>query len=88
MDLDRILVKEVLNEKVKIFTIKPENRKVVIRDHKPRLDAIQIRVGNHISLIWDLKENEEVTYLMGWKHLIHPACIIRSGHQLATKEGT
>jgi hypothetical protein len=44
-------------------------------------------VGNQISLIWDLKENEEISFLIGWKHLSNPSCIVRSGHRLSTDEG-
>ena len=36
----------MLNEKVTLYAIKPENRKFVIRDSKPRVDSIQIKVGS------------------------------------------
>lgn len=87
INLEKILVTEILSEKVMIYAIKDENRKFVIRDQKPRVDSIQIRVGTQISLIWDLKENEEVSFLIGWSHLNKPSCIVRSGHLLTTDDG-
>ena len=60
----------------------------MVRDYKKeRKDSIQIRIGKHISIIWDLKENEEITNLIGWRHLIKPECIVRSGHRLTDSEG-
>lgn len=51
-----------------------------MRDKKKRIDSIQIRVGDKISLMWDLKENEEITHLIGWSYLTNPDFIVRSGH--------
>ena len=88
IDLTKYYVPEILSADVFIYELRTLDRKFVVRDYKKeRKDSIQIRIGQHISIIWDLKENEEITNLIGWRHLNKPECIVRSGHRLTDSEG-
>ena len=83
IDLAKYYVPEILNDEIFVYELRELDRKFVVRDYnKERKDSIQIRIGKHISIIWDLKENEEITNLIGWSHLNQPECIVRSGHRL------
>ena len=88
IDLAKYYVPEILNDSIFVYELRDLDRKFVVRDYKKkRKDSIQIRIGKHISIIWDLKENEEITNLIGWSHLNNPECIVRSGHRMTDSEG-
>ena len=56
-----------------------------MRDEKVRSDLIQIR-DHQISVIWDLNEFEEVTYLGDWHMFSEHTNLknfVRTGHQLS-----
>jgi len=72
-------------DKFNIFTVGEEERKFLMRDEKLRPDLIQIR-DHQISVIWDLDEFEEVTYLGDWYMFSEHANLknfVRTGHQLS-----
>jgi len=57
------------------------DRHFVVRDEKSRQDVIQIQF-NGVSTIWDLKECEEITYLIGADNQFDMKNFVRTGHLL------
>lgn len=59
-----------------------------LKDGKDRQDIIQFQF-NGVSLVWDLGENEEITYLFGAENQYDVKNFVRTGHLLRfTKQST